>query len=247
LSSRKSKKKAPTRVRRANSSENVKRLSAEKEVPRFNLDDEEYVGLSSEMRAIMVELQSALDNDDEKGVARTCSKILKIMGERGEDAVPVVVRENAVEALGLSLPHSLPELMGFMGDGNADVREAVSDELDEMFSDDSLGDKGLAPIVTTLAQIVTEDDTLDMMITAIEDDMRPSVMVETYIKAYKTGTEEMKQKVMESVNDLLERDDDAPPLDERQMEDALNKYLAENPDDPDDDDLYGADKDDDGD
>ncbi len=245
LSKKKSPKKAPMRLRRANRQETEARITTGKTKPNFNLEDEEYAGLSKEMRAIMVELQEALDNDDDKGVSRTCAKILKIMQEKGENAVPVVVRENAVEALGLSLPHSLPELMGFMGDGNEDVRESVADELDELFSDPTVGDEALSQILTTLAKVVTDEDLIDSMVMSMDADLRNSRKVATYKEILKTGTEEIKEKVREAIDELLEVDSDSVALNDEQREKGLDEYLKEEPDDEDDDDLYSADKDDD--
>ena len=219
------------------------RLPAEKEKPTINLDDDEYASLSSEMRSILEQLQEALDNDDAKSVSSICSRIQKIIQERGEDAVPVVVRENAVEALGLSLPHSLPELMGFMADGNADVREAVTSEIEDLFNDPSLGDRDFAPILKTLGTVVTDEDAIDAMITTLEDDLRNSIKVETYKQMLLTGTNEIKEKVRESINDLLERDEDDVPLSDKQLMESLDAYLKENPDDDDDNEHFGGDPD----
>ena len=230
-------RKAKRQQRMARKEHGAQRLK-QKEKPTINLDDKEYEGLSNEMRAILKELEAALDNDDDKGVARTCAKILKIMREKGEDAVPPVVREDAVEALGLSLPAALPELMGFMADSNEDVREAVNDQLDELFGDPTIGDANLAPIITTLSKIVTDEDLIDSMVMSLESDLRNSVKVATYKQILKTGTEEVKEKVRESIDDLL--DVDEAILTDAQREAGLDKYLREEPDDEDDDDLYGA-------
>ncbi len=213
--------------------------------PNINLEDDEYADLTPEMRSILTQLQEALDNDNATGVSSVCAKIQKIIQERGEKAVPVVVRENAVEALGLSLPHSLPELMGFMADGNADVRDAVQEGLEDLFNDPTVGDRNLGPILTSLGKVVTDEDLIETMITSLESDLRNSIMVETYTQILKTGTEEMKQKVRESIDELLDVDDEEVTLTDSQRVEGLEKFLKEEPDDEEDDDFYGADKDDD--
>ena len=218
-----------------------------KEKPKFNLGDSEYAGLSKEMRAIVEELQIAMENEDNKAVSRVSAKILKIMKEKGEDAVPPIVREDAVEALGLSLPAALPELMGFMADGNEDVREAVNDQLDELFSDPTIGDRNLSPIMTALAKVATDEDLIDSMLASLESDLRTSVMVATYKEILKTATEEVKEKARESIDELLEIDEDEVQLTDAQREKGLDKYLAENPDEEDDDDLFGGNADNDSD
>ena len=204
-------------------------------------------GLNTEMRTIVEELQTAIDNDDDKGISHVCARILKIMQEHGERAVPSIVRENAVEALGHSLPGSLPELMGFMADSNADVKEAVNDQLDAVLSDSTIGDRNLSPIMTTLAKIVTDEDLIDSMVTSLESNLRNSIKIETYKQILKTATDEVKRKVRESIDELLDVDEDEMKLTDAQREKGLDKYLAENPDEEDDDDLFGGSADNDSD
>ncbi len=232
--SRKAARKAGRNMRRAPEKKG-------KEKPTFNLKDEEYAGLSAEIRAIVTALQEAVDNDDNKGISRVCAKILKIIQEKGEDAVPVVVRENAVDALGLALPGSLPELMGFMADGDDDVREAVNDELEDLFGDPAIGDNNLSPMVASIAKVATDEDILDSLVMAVESDMRNSVMVATYKTILDTGTPEAKEQIRESITELLEDEDVKPATDNEQLKKQLDEWLKGNPDDDDDDEMYGAD------
>ena len=73
----------------------------------------------------------------------------------------------------------------------------------------------------------------------LENDMRNSVAVDTYKEIFKTGSEEIKKRLVESMQDFTGEDDLTAP-------EQLDAWLKENPDDEDDDEFYGnADKDDD--
>ena len=61
--------------------------------------------------------------------------------------------------------------------------------------------------------------------------MRNSVAVATYKEILKSGTEEAKQRVWESVEDFTGE--------EITTVEQLDEWLKQNPDDEDDDDLYG--------
>lgn len=236
-------RKATKRVKRQPRRERIeiKKETKSEEKLKFDLEDEEHANLSKEMRAIMVELQNALDDDNDKGVAAVCAKILKIIQTRGEGAVPVVVREDAVDALGLSLPRALPELMGFKGDPNPDIREAVDEEIDSFLMEADMKDRELSPVLVSLAKILTDEDSLDLLTMSIDTDLRNSVKVATCKQILDTGTEEARASLQEVIADMLDVDEEALPSDSEQIKKQLDKWLAENPDDEDDDDIYATD------
>ena len=91
-------------------------------------DDGEYADLSPEMQRLMEELQQCLDDEDRSSLSKVCGQIAKIQRERGREAVPASVREKAVEAVGLLLPESLAELVGFLDDPDPDVVDAAFDQ-----------------------------------------------------------------------------------------------------------------------
>ena len=101
--------------------------------------------------------------------------------------------------------------------------------------------------MTTLAKIVTDEDLIDSMIMSLESDMRNSVKIATYKQILKASTKEVKEKIRESIDELLEIDDETTQLTDAQREKGLDKYLAENPDEEDDDDLFGGSADNDSD
>ena len=71
----------------------------------------------------------------------------------------------------------------------------------------------------------------------LEIDMRNSVAVDTYKEIFKTGSPQIKERLVESMQDFTGEDDITTP-------EQLDAWLKENPDDEDDEEFYGkADKD----
>ncbi len=231
---------AKKRATRLPKSQKVKQTSEQTDKPNLELTADEESLLTDEMKAIMAELQDALDDDDGQRVSKIAEKILITQRKLGQDAVPPVVREKAVEALGFFLPGSLADLVGFMADSDPDVLQDVMDKFEEAIDDADLGDRDLAGILTTVAKILTNEDAIDALFFAIETDMRNSIAVETYLDILANGTEEVKAKVWESIQDFTNEDEISTPED-------LQKWLDENPDDEDDEEFFSGKDTDDGD
>jgi len=236
---RKATKRAKRQPRREHGAAQNEAIKAEK--LKFDLENDEYANLSKEMRAIMEELQSALDAESDKRVSAACAKILKVMEKEGESAVPVIVRENAVDALGLSLPRALPELMGFMGDPDPDIREAVDEEIDSFLMEADMKDRELSPVLVSLAKVLTNEDSLDLLTMSIDTDLRNSIKVATCKQILDNGTEEARASLQEMLADMLDVDEETLTTDPKQLKKQLDKWLAENPDDEDDDEIYAVD------
>lgn len=206
----------------------------------FNDDEEEYPDLSPEMRKVMKELQDALDRDDFKSVSRLCENILRIQRKEGEAAVPKEVREKAVEALGLFLPESLAELIGFMADSDPEVLEAVIEQLDTVLNDTTIGDRDLSPLLTNMAKVLKDDDAIDSLAMTIESNMRNSVMVATYKEILKSGSAQAKTRIRESIADCMEVDVQDLPSTDVEISKSLDEWLQQNPDDEDDEEFYAG-------
>ena len=202
------------------------------EQPMSRPDDEGEKALSAAQRALIDELQEALDDESLRRVAKIVQKIQDDYRRGGDAAVPPYMREQAVEALSWFLPDSLAELIGFMADSNPDVLEDVMKNFTEGIDDAELGDRELADIFTKIAPIIKDDDAIDAILMGLENDMRNSVAVATYKEIYKTGSEEIKKRLVESMQDFTGDDDLTAP-------EQLDAWLKENPDDEDDDEFYG--------
>ena len=204
-----------------------------------SFDDVEESALTEAQRALLNELQEALDDESLRRVAKIVEKIQDQYRKGGDEAVPPYMREQAVEALSWFLPDSLAELIGFMADSNPDVLEDVMKNFTEGIDDAELSDRELANIFKKIAPIIEDDDAIDAILMGLEIDMRNNVAVDTYKELFKTGSPQIKERLVESMQDFTGEDDITTP-------EQLDAWLKENPDDEDDEEFYGkADKDDD--
>lgn len=225
------KKDVPGRMAREFQSKEAKQQAA-------RLSDDEYNSLSTEMKKLIDTLQEALDNNDAKTVSKIAEQILVTQRKKGQDAVPPFVREKTVEAIGIFLPDSLADLVGFMADSDPDVLQDVMDRFSEAIDDPDLGDVELSNILSSVGKILDNEDAIDSLFLGIESDMRNSIAVKTYLELWENGSKAVKDKIVESVADFTGEEDITTP-------DKLKEWLEQNPDDEDDEDFYGATKDDD--
>ena len=205
-------------------------------VDKADLDEESK--LTSAQKALLDELQDAVDDESLRRVARIVKSIQDQYFKGGDKAIPPYMREQAVEALSWFLPDSLAELIGFMADSNPEVLEDVMKNFTEGIDDAELSDRELADIFKKIAPLIEDDDAIDAILMGIENDMRNSVAVDTYKVLSQIGSEAIKQRLVESMQDFTGEDDISTP-------EQLDAWLKENPDDEDDEEFYGnADKDD---
>lgn len=232
-----SKKAKARKIRAKNESriaiESDARLHAE-----LDVDDDEYSGLSPEMKLLMAEIQRCLDTEDRKALSKVCDKIAKIRNERGEHAIPASVRAKAVEAIGLFLPESLAELVEFMADSDPEVVESAFGQLDNLLNDTTIGDKELSGMLVALSKVLADEDVIDSMAMSIDCNMRNSVKVATYCKIIKTGTPEVVTRMKESIAEMMEVEVSDLPSNPKVLENQLNEWLEANPDGEDDEDFY---------
>lgn len=200
--------------------------------------DENGEKLSPEMKQILADIQACLDNEDRKALSKVCERIAQIQRERGEGSVPVSVRAKAVEAIRLFLPATLAELVGFMADSDPEVVDSVLDQLDNLLNDTTIGDKELSGLLVSMSKVLTNEDAVDSLVMAIDNNMRNSVKVGTYIKILNSGTDAVVAKTRESIAEMLEIEVVDLPTDPNFVKEKLNEWLEENPDGEDDADFY---------
>lgn len=210
-----------------------KSLGREKPNLLEDLDDE--AKLTAAELALLNELQEGVDRESFRDVVKTVEKIQKMIREKGFDGVPVALRAEAVEALGWFTPDSLAELLGFMADTDPDVLDDVMTKFEDAIDDAELGDRALSEILKSVAKVLDNEEALDALFMGIESDMRNSVAVATYKEILKTGSDAAKSRVWESIEDFTGEDD-------IKTIEQLEEWLKENPDDEDDEDFFGPDK-----
>ena len=245
LSSTNSAKAKPTASKNAKArkirAKNESRIAIESDArlhAELDVDDDEYSGLSPEMKLLMAEIQRCLDTEDRKALSKVCDKIAKIRNERGEHAIPASVRAKAVEAIGLFLPESLAELVEFMADSDPEVVDSVFDQLDTLLNDTTIGDKELSGMLVSISKVLTNEDSIDSLAMAIDCNMRNSVKVETCKQILEAGTAGVVTRMKEAIAELMEVEVSELPVNTKAIQNKLNEWLEENPDGEDDEDFY---------
>lgn len=199
------------------------------------IDDE--IDLTEAQRSVLEEIQAALDADDIKALRKALSRFtasLKDGGLGGYANVPRVLRTAAVQALGWFGQEAVVDLVDFMADSDEEVSNDAFNQFELALEDIALGDRERADIIKTVSKAVNDEDRVDMMIANLND-MRNSVKAETAIFILTEGSDQAKATLEEQLP--LYFDDDVKTSDD------INKWLAENPDDPDDEEFYAGDKD----
>ena len=123
-----------------------------------------------------------------------------------------------------------------MADSDPDVLQDVMDRFSEAIDDPDLGDVELSAILSSVGKILDNEDAIDSLFLGIESDMRNSVAIKTYLDLWENGSKPVKDKIIESIADFTGEEDITTP-------EQLKEWLEQNPDDEDDEDFYGAPKD----
>ena len=198
------------------------------------IDDE--ADLSDIQRSVLEEIQAALDADDLKALRKAISRFTASVGNGGLGGyanVPRAIRSAAVQALGWFGKDSVVDLVDFMVDSDEEISSDAFDKFEFALEDVDLGDRDRADIVKTVAKALTDEDRIDTLLFNLND-MRNSVKVETAVAILTDGTAMAKSVLKDQLGFFF--DEGVETIDD------IQKWYAENPDDPDDDDFYGGDK-----
>ena len=232
----------PTRrVRRAPSSKlrpagRISEKPVEREKPVIR-DLEEDEKLDSEMRAILNAIRDALNDADFKSLRKSLAKMRSAGAARGADAsawtthIPRRLRSVAVEAIGYFGAEGIPELLDFVVDGDSEVAQDALSQLELAIQDLSLGDRGRAEIFKSLSSVLTDSEALDWMLSTATD-ARHSIGIETLMYIAQNGTPEAQKMVPDYIELFTGEEGISTVAD-------ANRWLSENPDEPDDEEFYG--------
>lgn len=204
--------------------------------PSFALDDDDEAALNAEQRALIQEIRKALDEDNGKKVLALVRKIQS--SDEWPDGIPIAIRRAALEAAAWFGIGALPEIAGFLADGD---QEILSDAVDayESAMIEANGDKELATIVQAAASVINDAEALDSIFMGLND-MRPSVAVETIKQIWASGTEAAKSALAEAVEFLTGEEGITTP---EQLDAWYNDPSGDNCDDEDAEEFYGPSKD----
>ena len=187
-------------MRKARAEKRISESSQPREKPVVDVDPDADTELSEEMREVLESIREALEDNTfaklQKALAKMKKSAMEASGGSGHwlDHVPKRVKLSALSTLGWFGGEAIPELIEFLGDGDADVAEQAMNQFELSLQDFSLGDRGRAEIIKTVSQIVTDKRDLDWILTTALDS-RPSVGVETLSFVSANGTPEAREMV----------------------------------------------------
>lgn len=220
-------------------------VAAGRKRPDFSkVREEDEISDSSELRKILDDLQAALDGNDWLGAV----KIVQKMQDAAEwpDGIPSSLHHVAIDTLKWFGSRAAPELVGYLGSADAEVVESATDAMLEALSDFSLSDRERSALLLGYTKVITDADTLDMMMAEMHD-MRPTVRAETALGIYEGGNKTAVEVLEASLDyyfsesegyEVKSRDDVV-----RFLDDAERAYAEDPERAADDEELYGGDKD----
>ena len=198
--------------------------------PTFDLADDEESRLSEAQKAIIEEIRAALDRDDEKTL---CALVQKMQAsDEWPDGIPKSIRLTAIEALGWFGVTCLPEIAGFLVDGDEEILQSAFEKYEQALSDFDLSDRERSVILVQAAKCIRDPDSIDSMLFELNN-MRHSVAVSTIKTLMGIDSASLKSVLSENVAFYTgEEGMDTP--------EKLDAWLLENPDDEFDEELYGG-------
>lgn len=204
--------------------------------PEISLEKEDEEKLSVFCKEVLKEIQRALDTENLNALVVVLEKIrVQMVDAKGngvdvDSVIPPSVRIRAIEACGWFGAQTLPEIIDSMVDANEEVRQMSIEQYQTALEDPKFGDYDRAELIKAAAQAMHDRDALDTIFTSITD-MRNSLIAETVIDVMKNGTDVAKDLMKEQLEFYTESDIETP--------EDVQRWLSENPDDPEDDEFYG--------
>lgn len=198
------------------------------------IDDEDL--LSDVQKSVLRDIQKALDADDVKALRKALSRFTasKSKGGLGGYAnVPRVIRAAAVQALGWFGKDAVVDMIDFMSDADEEISDDAFNQFEQALQDCDMGDRERSSLIKTVSKALTDSDRIDSMISCLSD-MRNSVKADTAIAILTDGSDQSKAMLLEQMEFYFDEG--------VQTVDDLKKWMAKNPDDPDDEEFYGGSK-----
>lgn len=204
--------------------------------PQIDPEDEED-SLTPLQKSVLQSLRDALDNDNLRAVRkaiakfRTCVPNRKGSAARMGEEVPRIMREEAVAALKWFGAKTVEDLMDFATDSDEDISSDAFEGVMDALNDGEMSDYRRSELVKVFLHTVTDEDIVDSLLDQLMD-MRNSVKAETALDILGNGTEEAKRQLLEELE--IHFDEDVS------SEDDIKRWELQNPDEPEDEELYGG-------
>lgn len=211
---------------------------------RPKLDDLDEKELSELEKKVLAQLRAALDNDNLKVLRRALVLFHQKRQQGGlEGKVPKVLRQAAVSALGWFGGAAASDLVEFMADVDPEIEEDAFAKFELALDDWEIGDYERAEILKTALKAITDTERIDSLMFSLNN-MRNSVKADTILDILASGSDASKAVMREQYEFYTDSVivDDGVVVDDKLIEQNVNKWKTENPDDPSDDDFYGPQK-----
>lgn len=198
----------------------------------LTFSEEEERQLTELAREALLELRAAIDREDVRAVRRIIAKMLRSPDKVFSLAkVPDFVKRKMIEALGWFGSDSIPELVEFITDENLEIAQEALNQFQQMLNDFSMSDRERAVIVVNASKVLNDIDQLEPIIMEICT-MRHSVSIGTLVEICESGTDAARE-LLQDYAEFYTGEDGMSTVE------ALENWLAENPDGEHDEEFYG--------
>ena len=209
--------------------------------PGFDIGEAEK-SLNEEQRKLLEEIRKALREDDFRQLMKLVHRLQS--SDEWPDGIPKAIKMAALKALGWYGGKTLPEVVGFLADLDREVGDLASSYWDDAIAEldhdvdlkDAAGnvkEAGIATNIKSASRIVNDPETMESILSEIQSSLRHSVAVDTVKDILQNGNAVAKEKIMSAIEDLTGSE-------EIKTAEQLDEWLKQNPDDPDDDFMYGG-------
>ncbi|MGN0847416.1 MAG: hypothetical protein ACI4RA_08555 [Kiritimatiellia bacterium] len=203
------------------------------------LEDDEEARLSDEFKKLLAELRAFVEAEDWDSLLKLVRRMQA--SDEWPDGLPSILHEEAIDALADMGKKGLPELIGYLGCDDEDLRDDAFDAIEDMFDDDSLSDWEKNEMLRPFLRSLHDEDQLESLMDLIVGDMRNSCAVDICKFVLEHGTIEARRYLAEQVLEDLTGDEAI------RTKEQLDAWLANNPDGEEDAEDYAGDKETDGD
>ena len=199
-----------------------------REKPTFVLDDDDEAKLTEVQRSIIEAIRAALDAENKKEVLKLVQRLQK--SPEWPDGIPKSIKMAAIEALGWFGASCLPELAGFLADGDEDVVQSAIEKYEEMLSDFDLSPRERSEILIQASKVINDADAMDSMLFELND-MPRSIAVETIKRLMAEGNSATQQVLPDNIEFYTGEENMNTP---EKLDEWLKRIEVEDPEDPND-------------
>jgi hypothetical protein len=179
---------------------------------------------------MLASIEQSVDDDNKEALVKIVQNMQAMNG--WSESIPQSIRLAAVEALEYFGSSCLPEAAGFLSDSDNDVVQCALSQFEDAVEDSDKSDRERASILGMAALVINDTETMESMLFELNN-MRNSVAAETIKYLWENGNSTTQSLLAETVESVTgESDIDTV--------EKLDAWLKENPDDEEDEELYGG-------